>query len=294
MEPAGIGANNLRHCLLLQLERETPQDELAIKLVSDFLPLISEHKYGKLAGDLHIAREKILQAVSHIQRLNPIPANGYISLERTKYIVPDITAAVEDGHIALHFNRHHIPVLKQNHDYLQLLKSSDDTQLKSYLQEKLLEYKELENAVQQREDTLVLIVSEITKVQHRFFLGPQNDSLLRPLSLSDLAERTGFSISTISRALQDKYIHLGKAVYPLKHFLVRSLPSETEDVSRFGTKEVKAMICELIQKEDKTNPLSDQTIADTLNRRGVHLSRRGVAKYRQELSLPGMFDRKIF
>lgn len=292
MEPAGIGAADLRHCLLLQLERESKRDGLAITLVSDFLPLISERKYAQIAKDLHISKEKILQAVSHIQQLNPIPANGYTTLEKTQYIVPDITATFEEDKIILHFNRQYLPALKQNTDYLQILNSSRDEQLKNYVKEKFQEYKTLQTAVQQRENTLVLIVSEIAKVQRRFFLGPQTDSLLCPLSLADLANRTGLSMSTISRALQDKYIHLGQAVYPLKHFLMRSLSGDGKDCTRIGKEEVKSMICELIQKEDKRNPLSDQAIANTLNQHNIHLSRRGVAKYRQDLSVPGMFDRK--
>jgi len=294
MTPAGIGATNLRHCLLLQLEQEPKRDELAITLVQDFLPQISERKYGKIAKDLNLSKEKILRAIEHIQKLNPIPANGYTNPEKIKYIVPDITATTENGKILLHFNQQYLPALKQSTPYLQMLESSSDQQLKDYLQKKLQEFKTLQAAIAQREHTLVLIVSEITKAQSAFFLNAQTDSQLRPLSLADLAQRTGLSVSTISRALQDKYIQLEYTVYPLKYFLVRSISAENTVSSRIGVKEVKARISELIQKEDKSNPLSDQANADILNSQGIRLSRRGVSKYRQELSIPSMFERKIF
>lgn len=292
MDPAGIGAKDLRECLLLQLEREKKQDEVAIRLVSDFLPMISEKKYSLIAKQLHISKEKVQQAVAHIQKLNPIPANGYTNKEHPQYIVPDIMVSVEHGQVTLHFNRQYLPILKTNAEYLQLMDDAKDDKLKNYIHEKFQEYKILQTAVQQRENTLVLIVSEIAKIQRTFLLGPQIKACLQPLSLVDLAERTGLSVSTISRALQDKYIYVGSRVYPLKYFLVRSLSAEND--IRIGTEQVKALIVTLIKNEDKRDPLSDQAIAEELMRHNIQLSRRGVAKYRKEMSIPGMFDRKQF
>lgn len=299
LEPAGVGARNLRECLLLQLKaaaEEEPSEtvDLAVLIVDKYFDLLARKQFKTIQQRIEISREALDDALKKIQHLNPNPGanfdNGMTSTVQT--ITPDFIAENNDGKITITLNNHNIPELRISPDFTMMLNEfNSNTKNRTrerkdavlFAKQKIDSARWFIEAINQRNNTLLSTMKVIADMQHRFLVSGDYKQL-RPLKLRDVAERTGFDISTISRVSNSKYIDTEWGVIPLKHFFSDGLINyEGEKIS---TKEIKLFIQEIIESEDKDDPISDDILTELLHKKGYKIARRTVAKYREQLNIP--------
>lgn len=289
LEPAGVGARSLSECLRLQLLRQGG-DKLAISIVEEYLDALSKNRYGFIGRSLGVGQNEVLVACQLIRSLNPRPGSDFTLHQNPAYITPDIIVITGPGHFELTYNDWLFPTLNISPYYSKLLKESGDEQVKDYLTNKLRQAKWTIRAVDQRKTTLTACVQCILEIQEDFFrLG---EGHLKPMSLSDIAQRVGLHESTVSRAVSGKYIQCAQGTFPLNDFFSRSLGPGDKEHSASPDK-AKALLKKLIGDEDQRKPLSDQKLCEHMAAMGCILSRRTVAKYRDELGIPGISGRKL-
>ncbi len=297
-EPAGVGAQDLRECLMLQLQRIPESDRevsenLAYTILDKQFDAFAKKHYTKLEQRLDVDREELKEAVDEILKLNPKPASGYTSGgDRIRqYIVPDFMIQNDDGELKLTLNGRNAPELQVNNDFMNMMKTYRESKKKSkeqkeavlFIKRKLDSAKWFIEAIKQRQQTLLGTMNTIIDYQRDFFLsGDEMD--LRPMILKDIAEVTGLDISTVSRVANSKYVQTEFGTYPLKYFFSESL--QTEDGEEASTREVKSVLQNIIDKENKRAPLSDQKLMEALQKEGYNIARRTVAKYREQLNIP--------
>ena len=292
-DPAGIGGRNLQECLLLQLERKatTPLIDQQRQILTLCYDEFTHKRWDKMEQKLGWTPEEISATVAELVKLNPRPGAALgESIERsTAQIVPDFTIEVFDDNISLSLNNQNIPQLRVSNEFMQMLDEqaasthADSRNAAQFLRQKIEAAREFIHAIQQREQTLTRTMEAIIALQRPFFLDG-DESLLRPLILKDVAEVTGYDISTISRATISKYVQTPFGIFPLRYFFSDGIAnSEGEEVS---IKEVHNIIKELVDEEDKTTPLTDEQLVTALAQRGFKIARRTVAKYREQLHIP--------
>lgn len=295
-EPAGIGARNLQECLLLQLERKsnTETTKNAIDIVTNHFEEFSKRHYDKIIRQLGIDEAQLKDVIQEITTLNPKPGNNWgDSLSLTlSTIVPDFVVETYNGELILSLNNRNIPDLRVSREYSDLLRgyadnkesmSSDNKNAALFVKQKLDSARWFIDAIKQRQDTLQRTMQAIIDMQYDFFLTG-DEAQLRPMILKDVAERTGFDISTISRVSNSKYVQTNFGIYPLKYFFSESMQMDTgEEIS---SREVKAILKECIENEDKKRPLTDDKLSEILKEKGYIIARRTVAKYREQMNLP--------
>ena len=221
LEPAGVGARTLSECLKLQLVRRAPVDELAVRIVENYLDALSKSRYGLIARELKVTAEEVRASCDRIRALNPRPGTGFAARENLTYINPDIIVVSFPDHFELLSNDYYFPTLHISGYYTRLMKESDDGQVRDYLTDKMRQAKWMVKAIEQRRSTLMACAECILDLQEAFFhKGPGH---LVPLSLADVAGRIGVHESTVSRAVKDKYIQCSMGVYPLSYFFSRGL-----------------------------------------------------------------------
>ncbi|MGD6871104.1 RNA polymerase factor sigma-54 [Sutcliffiella horikoshii] len=289
LEPAGIGAHNLQECLLLQLKRISPRNELAEAILENDFTLFAEKAWKTLAKKYEINIKEIQTIHDEIVKLNPRPGNRYETVEKPKYITPDLIVQRHQNHFVVSLNEEIIPQIKIDKQYESALKSKNE--LESYLQEKLQQCQWIVKSMEHRKHTLVKVMEEILRVQQSFFLnGPPS---LKPLTLKDIATRLEIHESTVSRATKEKYVQTPYGLFELKYFFSQSLSGRHDEEK--STKQVQQLVEELIKNEDKQKPLSDQQLTNILQKQyHITISRRTVAKYRDLLSIPGSSRRKRY
>jgi len=280
MEPAGIGARNLRECLLLQIARDPGAPGLAAEIASHYLEPLALGKLADIAKKTGTRPEEVRQALAYIQRLNPRPCAS-IGRFDPQHVVVDAEVIVHPtgrGQIAM--NRDSIPRLIINEAYAKhvLSEAGAHRETRSYIREKWHAAQWLRRSVIQRNMTLQKVISAIVEEQWGFIAGGQSDK--RPLKLESISEKIGLHASTVSRAVKNKYIATPRGVMELKSFFSKSIGAE--DGAEISASRVKHRIVELVALEDKRHPLSDQEIARILQQEGITISRRTIAKYRQE------------
>ena len=287
LEPAGVGARNLSECLVLQLQRRHEDSGLAIAIARDHLEALSKNRYGLIAKALGVTQEEVYAACEVIRSLNPRPGSGFAARENLTYINPDIFVVNFPDHFEILTNDYFFPSLNVSSYYCRMLKDSEDSEVKEYLMGKVRQAKWVVRSIEQRRSTLLQCAEHILELQEDFFRhGPGH---LRPMSLADIAQRVGVHESTVSRTVKDKYIQCASGVYPLSYFFSRSLGGSADAASPDAA---KALLKKLIAGEDKKKPLSDQKLCELMSREGCELSRRTVAKYRDELGLPSASGRR--
>lgn len=289
MEPAGIGARDLRECLLLQLDRRQIDELKTRQIIDQYLELLGKNQMDKIAKKLGSTVEDVLEALEVIKSLNPKPGNSFYTRETLSYIVPDITVVKLSGYYEILLNEYLYPRVIINTSYSQLLKKETDQDTKDYVKSKLKQAEWIRDCISQRNTTMIQVVKCIVDLQEDFFACGKR---LKSMSLSDVADRLKVHVSTVSRALQGKYLQCTWGIYPINYFLTKGLESTVNGmVTAAGVRE---RMKEIVAAEDKTKPLSDQKITDMLVAEGLKISRRTVAKYRDASGIRDACGRKKF
>lgn len=298
LEPVGIGARDLRESLLLQLEQTglaTPAQRLAQKILSDHFDEFAKKHYEKLIARLGITEQEFRDAVQEIQRLSPKPGNLYSEdgSEAAPYIIPDFILDYHDGRFDLSLNSYNIPELRINRQYMEVIRNmmgvpdskmtEQDKQAIQFVKQKIDSAKWFMSALKQRHDTLMRTMQTILDYQREYFKEGDR-SKLRPMILKDIADRTGLDVSTISRVVNSKYVQTQFGIILLKSLFSEAMQTKSgEEVSSF---EIKNILQECIDGEDKRKPLTDEELMNILNEKGYCIARRTVAKYREMLDIP--------
>lgn len=293
-EPAGIAARNLQECLLLQLQRNGMERDMTLqkRIVSDFYDDFTGKRWGQLAEKLGVTDEECREAIADIVRLNPRPGASLtesIGFNRQQ-ITPDFLLEVNDEDVYVSLNNAHMPLLKVNEEYVQMLDAqaadgnSEQRAAAQFLRQKIDAASNFVSAVQQREHTMLATMRAIVKMQKPFFVSGGDEAMLKPMILDDIAKITGFDISTISRVGNSKYVQTPWTIYPLKYFFSDGVVKE--DGTEQSVYELFRIIRELVDGEDKSNPLTDQALQEKLTSFGYSVARRTVAKYREQLDIP--------
>ena len=292
-EPSGVGARDLRECLLIQLEdkKRTPAVENAIRVLETQFDAFKNRHFQKVMTRLHLSEDEMKGVLEEIRRLNPSPG-GQIDdsyNDQAQQVVPDFQLDYENGQLILSMPRFNIPDLRINRKYSEIMEngrtssSKADKEAATFVKQKIDSAKWFIEALRQRQNTLESTMQAIIDYQHDYFIDG-DDSSLKPMVLKDIAERTGFDISTISRVVNSKWIETHFGIFPLKYFFSEGLENnEGEEVS---TREIKKALREMVDGEDKHNPLTDDELVDGLAARGYKIARRTIAKYRAMLDIP--------
>lgn len=288
LDPAGVAARTLSQCLALQLERQGERG-LALTIVRDYLEDVARDRYSHISKQTGASRQEIQEACRQIRGLDPRPGAPYAPREAPGYIIPDLLVIEQNGELMVTAGDDFLPTLKVSAYYQTLMRSTDEREVRDYLAEKVRQASWMVKSIEQRKNTLLSCARIIVERQERFFrLGAGH---LQPLTLADVAAEANIHESTVSRAVKDKYIQCAQGVFPMGHFFSRALPAGNDGVS---SEQVKAAIGALLEGEDKKKPLSDQKLCDLLAKQGLTLSRRTVAKYRDEMGIPSTSGRKEF
>ncbi len=297
LEPAGVGARDLRECLLLQLKQlpmTTKSRRLAMKILSNHFEEFVKKHYERLITRLQMTEEEFREVIDEIRRLAPKPANLYSEggVDTTPYIIPDFILDYHDGKFDLSLNSSGVPEVKINRRYVEMIRDmvSSDGSVKSenreavqFVKSKIDSAKWFISAIRQRQDTLMRTMQEILNYQTEYFRDGDK-SKLRPMILKDIADKTGLDVSTISRVVNSKYVQTHFGIILLKSLFSEAMQTESgEEVSSY---EIKTLLQRCIDEEDKRHPLTDETLMSILNDKGYRIARRTVAKYREMLNIP--------
>jgi RNA polymerase sigma-54 factor len=294
-DPPGVGARNLQECLLLQLERKINEEksvELAIKVLSKYFDEFTKKHYEKIQRGLNLTDEQIKDVINQIIKLNPRPGGNVGEVNKAEsYIVPDFYILNNGGVLELSLNSRNAPDLRVSEGYRDMMKEyergakKDKRQKEAvlFIKQKIDSAKWFIDMIKQRQHTLLITMDTIMKHQQNFFLTG-DETEMRPMILKDIAEKTGLDISTVSRVANSKFVQTEFGTFRLKFFFSESLSTDSgEEVS---TREVKKILSDMIEAEDKRKPLSDEFLTDMLNEKGYNIARRTVAKYREMLNIP--------
>lgn len=289
LEPAGIGCRNLQECLMIQLDRiENPQP-LALEVVRNYLPAAADCRNRYIATSLNCTEEEVQEAIEYIRTLNPKPGSIFGEGDETRYIVPDVIVEKVDDQYVVMGNDSRIPQLTISPFYQQMLKnSSTDEQLTAFVKNKIEKAFWLIRSIEQRRLTLYKVSQQIVDIQRPFL--DNGIKKLKPLTLKEVAINVGVHESTVSRATANKYIQTPRGLFSLKFFFSSGLTGTGGD--DYSSHSIKTYIRELVDAEDSDKPLSDQRLAELLQERGINISRRTVAKYREEISIPASYKRR--
>lgn len=295
LDPAGIGARDLRECLLLQIERKQEGNitlYTAKKILQDHFEEFTKKHYDKIQKKLEIENEDLKQAIDAIIKLNPKPGGSMKEGAKSQQqVIPDFIINDLEGRLELSLNSRNAPELKVSKEYEHLLRSysegaktsKSDREAVSFVKAKLDGALWFIDAIKQRQHTLLSTMEAIMNYQLDFFLSG-DDTKLKPMILKDIAEKVALDISTVSRVANSKYVQTNYGVYSLKYFFSESLSTDSgEEVS---TREVKKILSDAIEAENKAKPLTDEHLAKLLNDKGYNIARRTIAKYREQLNIP--------
>lgn len=302
LDPAGVGARDLKECLLLQLKRKKQTEErlLAQSILKESFDQFVKKHYNKLILKFDVSEDQLRKAIKEIEKLNPKPGGNYAESNKVvEQIVPDFTLKIDEGVLSLQLNSRNAPELHISREYNNLLKGYQESKDKSksqkeavfFIKQKLDAAKWFIDAVKQRQQTLMLTMSAIMDYQENYFLTG-DERKLKPMILKNIAEKVNMDVSTISRVANSKYVDTPYGTKLIKEFFSESMKNDQgDDVS---TKEIKNILKTTIEKENKSKPFTDDKLADILKQKGYPIARRTVAKYREQLGLSVARLRKEF
>ncbi|MEC4115528.1 RNA polymerase factor sigma-54 [Myroides phaeus] len=294
LDPAGVGARDLKECLLLQLKHKTPTEsiDLAKDIIENQFDAFTKKHYDKLLQKYNATKEQLRNAIDEIEKLNPKPGGAYIGNDRAvEHVVPDFTIKITEGELELVLNGRNAPELHVSKDYQEMLQSYKDSAKISnaqkdavqFIKQKLDGAKWFIDAIKQRQETLIVTMSAILEYQEEYFLTG-DETKLKPMILKDIADLVGLDISTVSRVANSKYVDTPYGTKLIKNFFSEAMINDQgEEVS---TIEIKKILQNIIRDEDKKKPYPDDKLAELLKEKGYPIARRTVAKYREQLDIP--------
>ncbi len=304
-EPAGVAARNLQECLILQLKRTDPSSpavKLAITIIDRCFDDFSKKHYDKILKRTHSEEEDLRDAINEILKLNPKPGSAFsASTAGNQYVIPDFIIENKDGILELSLNQRNMPELRLSRTYTEMLESYGENKHKKekndsqrdavvFIKQKIDSARWFIEAIKQRQDTLYVTMQAIVDYQQKYFLEG-DETMLRPMILKDIAERVGLDISTISRVANSKYVQTPFGTFLLKSFFSESIQNDQgEEIS---TREIKKILSDCIDAEEKGKPLTDEELTAILKTKGYPIARRTVAKYRELLNIPVARLRKV-
>ncbi len=297
LEPLGVGARTLQECLLIQIEskdQDIPEINLSRKILKYYFNEFTKKHYEKIITRLNLSEEELKTSINEILKLNPKPGSSFNdSSIAIQTLVPDFILENNEGDLQLTINAKNVPDLKLSYTYTEMLqsysqkdkkqKTKSDKEAITFVKQKLDSAKWFIDAIKQRQNTLLLTMNAIIEYQYKYFLEGE-ESELRPMILKDIAEVTNLDISTISRVANSKYIQTHFGIYSLKYFFSEGL--QTESGEEVSTREIKSILKECIEGEEKKKPLTDDKLTEILKEKGYKIARRTVAKYREQLNIP--------
>ncbi|HNW56267.1 MAG TPA: RNA polymerase factor sigma-54 [Bacteroidales bacterium] len=296
LEPAGVGARTLRECLMLQIEKKEANQhslDLAYKILDQYFEEFTKRHYDKIVAKLGISEDELKAAIDEILKLNPKPGGDYGDSfsKLSQPIVPDFILELTEDGFDLHLNSRNLPELKLSSSYNEMLRTySENKDQKKEMKEAVLFVKQkidsakwFIDAIKQRQNTLLLTMNAILEYQKEYFIEG-DETKLRPMILKDVAEMTGLDISTVSRVANSKFIQTHFGIFPLKYFFSEGL--QTDSGEEVSTREIKRILHDCIDNEQKRRPLTDERLTEILQEKGYQIARRTVAKYREQLNIP--------
>ena len=294
-DPPGVGARTLQESLLLQLNRRQGEAQrLAITIIRDYFEEFTKKHYDKISRRLNVDDAELKQAIDLILKLNPKPGSSYSNPlnKSNQHIVPDFILDSVDGELQLSLNQKNLPELRINESYLNMLRSmtanrkdsnKNNREAAAFVKQKVDSARWFIDAIRQRQQTLLATMAEIIDFQKEYFRDG-DETRLKPMILKDIAERTSLDISTISRVSNSKYIQTHFGIYPLKYFFSEAM--QTNSGEEVSTREIKMILKECIDNEDKSHPVTDEKLTELLREKTYNIARRTVAKYREQLDIP--------
>lgn len=301
LEPTGVGARNLQEILLIQLKekRETPARILAIDIIENAFEAFVKKHYKKIIAKFDCTEEELKAAIKEVEKLNPKPGGSYAGNNKlAEQIIPDFTIRIVNGELELSLNSRNIPEMHVSNTYANMLLGYKESKNKTksqkdavqFIKQKLDSAKWFIDAVQQRQQTLLMTMNTIMNHQKKYFLTGDIMNI-KPMILKDIADEIGMDVSTVSRVANSKYVSTPYGTKLIKEFFSESMKNaKGEDVS---TREIKSILEQVINEEDKKKPLTDEKLAKILKERGYPIARRTIAKYREQLELPVARLRKV-
>ncbi|MBN1145423.1 MAG: RNA polymerase factor sigma-54 [Bacteroidales bacterium] len=297
MDPPGIGARNLQECLILQIsakDMDSPDVILAQRILKDFFEEFTRKHYDKIIARLNIGDNQLKGALDEILKLNPKPGSSYTDPQNKGYghIIPDFILENNEGDLELSLNAKNVPDLKISRTYNEMLhsyqvnkgnNSKSQKEALNFVKQKLDSAKWFIDAIKQRQNTLFVTMNAIINYQREYFLTG-DETKLKPMILKDIADVTGLDVSTISRVANSKYIQTNFGIISLKFFFSEGM--QTESGEEVSTREIKKILQNCIDAEDKRHPVTDDKLAEILQEKGYHIARRTIAKYREQLNIP--------
>ena len=289
LDPSGVGARNVKECLLLQLEREAGDDVVLKGIVEHHLEDIAANRLPKMAKALHLGIEEVKNAIAEIKKLNPYPYARIQNEDESLFIVPEVKIIKEDGCYVVIIDREYQPRLKLSEKYINMLQNpSLAKETRDYIKEKILSANNIIRGMEQRQSTIKKIVDVIVDTQYDFM--EKGTFYLKPLTMKHVADKIGVHETTVGRAVANKYAETPQGVFPLKYFF--SAGFQLADGELLASKGVMERIRNIVDSEDSTSPYSDDDISKMLNESGIPVARRTVAKYREAMNIPSSRLRK--
>jgi RNA polymerase sigma-54 factor len=298
LDPAGVGARDLKECLLLQLKRmenEQPDEDLklAILIIDRYFDEFAKKHYDKIIKKAKVNDELLKDAIDQILKLNPKPGNSMSETSKTnQFVVPDFMISMEDGELELTLNSKNAPELRLNITYKEMIesyvldkskKSRQQRETMQFIKSKIESAKWFIDAIKQRQNTLLVTMNTIMEYQKEYFLTG-DETKLRPMILKDIAEIVNLDISTVSRVANSKYVQTPFGTFLLKTFFSESM--QTDSGEEVSTREIKKILQNCIEEENKSKPVTDDQLTNLLKKKGYNIARRTVAKYREQLNIP--------
>jgi RNA polymerase sigma-54 factor len=288
--PTGVGARDLRECLLIQLQRQGKEHSVEYRIVAEHMDDLGRHRFPEIARRMAISVEEVQKAADNIARLNPRPGQVFAAAPQN-YVLPDVVVEKVDGEYQIAFNNEQIPHLRISNLYKDIIASGDTqgSDVKDYIRDKIRSGKFLIRSIHQRQQTIMNIAQQIVSRQRDFL--DDGPSHLKPMTMAEVAETVGVHETTVSRAVSGKYMATPQGVFEMKYFFTGGYQTATGE--SLSNTSVKQSILELVKHESGSAPLSDHEIVEILSERGIPIARRTVAKYRSELNiLPSHMRRK--
>jgi len=289
-DPPGVGARDLRECLLLQLQRSKQENTLEYRIIRDYMEALGKRRIPEISRGTACELDEVQEALERIARLEPRPGRAFLP-DNDQYVLPEVFVQRSGDEFVITNNNEHIPHLRISNTYKDLMAQGENSaEVRNYIREKIRAGQFLIKSLHQRQATILNIAKEIVKRQHDFM--DKGVAFLKPLTMVQVAEVVGVHETTVSRAVSGKYMQTPQGIFEMKYFFTAGIQTATGD--GVSNTSVKDMIAEIFKGEDTTKPLSDQEVVKMLKEKGIVIARRTVAKYRTELNILPSNLRKVY